>query len=105
MLHWNDDVVTRTPPASTVLARSPDGAVQALRLGPRAWGVQFHPEVTARTVRGWAADRGLTAQEERVVDELARRTPELHRSWARLVHGFGRIVLADPHPGPVRELS
>lgn len=105
VLHWNDDVVTRTPPASTVLARSPDGAVQALRLGPRAWGVQFHPEVTARTVRGWAADRGLTAQEERVVDELARRTPELHRSWARLVHGFGRIVLADPHPGPVRESS
>lgn len=105
VLHWNDDVVTRTPTASTVLARSPDGAVQALRLGPRAWGVQFHPEVTAGTVRGWTSGRSTTPQEEQVLDELARRTPELHRSWARLVHAFGRLVRQEPHEGGMRESS
>ncbi|MGD8200227.1 type 1 glutamine amidotransferase [Ornithinimicrobium sp. W1679] len=93
VLHWNDDVVVRAPAGATVLARTPDGAVQALRLGPRAWGVQFHPEVTGAVVRGWAADRDLSAQEEQVVGELERRTPELHRGWARLVRTFGRTVL------------
>lgn len=93
VLHWNNDVVTRPPAGSTVLARSPDGAVQALRLGPRAWGVQFHPEVTAAVVRGWGAGGDVVAEEERVVAELERRTRELHRGWARLVQGFGRAVL------------
>jgi GMP synthase-like glutamine amidotransferase len=46
-------------------AQTPDGAVelahssvcpQALRVGERAWGIQFHAEVSAEIVDGWIRD-------------------------------------------------
>lgn len=40
------------PPGAVALARSPV-CVQAFRAGRAAWGVQWHPEVTAETVLLW----------------------------------------------------
>lgn len=39
------------PPGATLLAENPSGC-QAFRSG-RAWGLQFHPEVTAALLEGW----------------------------------------------------
>jgi GMP synthase (glutamine-hydrolysing) len=44
------------PAGAVELARS-DVCTQAFRLGERAWGVQFHPEVTIETVEAWIDDR------------------------------------------------
>jgi hypothetical protein len=41
------------PPDAVALARSPR-ALQAFRAGDRAWGIQFHAEVTERDAIGWA---------------------------------------------------
>ena len=51
-VQWNDDIVTRLPAAASVLAVAPDGSVQAARFGARAWGVQFHPEVSPESSTG-----------------------------------------------------
>ena len=40
------------PPGATALARSPV-CLQAFRLEERAWGLQFHAEVTAESVDAW----------------------------------------------------
>ncbi len=40
------------PPDAVALARSPV-SLQAFRVGPAAWGVQWHPEVTGATVMLW----------------------------------------------------
>jgi GMP synthase (glutamine-hydrolysing) len=40
------------PPGGVPLARSPV-CLQAFRVGPAAWGVQWHPEVTAESVLLW----------------------------------------------------
>lgn len=61
-IHWNNDVVTRLPDGAVVLARSPDGEAQVVRFGPRAWGIQAHPEVDADVVRHWA----VTERDEHV---------------------------------------
>ncbi|MBA2641205.1 MAG: type 1 glutamine amidotransferase, partial [Nocardioidaceae bacterium] len=53
-VQWNDDVVTDLPPGGTVLARTPDGALQAARFGPSAWGLQPHPEADRALVARWA---------------------------------------------------
>lgn len=45
------------PPGAVPLARNAVG-LQAYRLGERAWGIQFHAEVTQRIVEGWAASFG-----------------------------------------------
>ena len=44
------------PARATELARN-SCCSQAFRLGERAWGIQFHPEVTAEQVDRWLADR------------------------------------------------
>jgi GMP synthase (glutamine-hydrolysing) len=54
-LHWNEDGFEPPPGAVELLARVGAGA-EAFRYGDRAWGVQFHPEVTPDIVRDWAED-------------------------------------------------
>ena len=48
------------PPGATVLAANAVGC-QAFRLGS-AWGLQFHPEVTAEILEHWIADEGDGAE-------------------------------------------
>lgn len=44
------------PPADAIpLARS-ERCVQAFRLGERAWGIQFHAEVTGKDLESWIDD-------------------------------------------------
>lgn len=57
VVQWNDDVVVRLPAAATLLAEAPDGSPQAIRVGPRAWGVQFHPEAGPQIFDGWTVDK------------------------------------------------
>ena len=56
VVHYNGDVVSRLPEGAAQLATAPDGSVQAARFGPRAWGVQFHPETTPEIFASWVAD-------------------------------------------------
>ena len=47
--------VPRCRDEAVVLARTPV-CVQAYRVGPAAWGIQFHAEVTAADARSWIDD-------------------------------------------------
>ncbi|MDO5739079.1 MAG: type 1 glutamine amidotransferase [Ornithinimicrobium sp.] len=94
VLHWNNDVVTTLPPRAVRLAQSPDGTVQAARFGPRAWGVQFHPEVDADIVARWQPGPD-PEHEAKVIAELEHRRHELHRSWESLIRRFARIARSD----------
>ncbi|ANS80378.1 GMP synthase [Serinicoccus hydrothermalis] len=93
LLHWNGDVITRLPESAQVLAHAPDGTVQAVRFGPRAWGVQFHPEVDADLVVGWAEGREPEAELE-ALHTLRARQDELHPAWERLLRRFGDLATA-----------
>jgi GMP synthase (glutamine-hydrolysing) len=65
----HDESVIIPPPGARVLARTESEPHAALRMGPRAWGVQYHPEFDASVMReyiiesqeevpgdGWSAD-------------------------------------------------
>jgi GMP synthase (glutamine-hydrolysing) len=98
-VQWNDDVVTRMPPGSTVLAFAPDGTVQAARLGDRAWGVQFHPEVSPEVFARWGAEARATdpsasgtAAAAAAADEIATRGPELAATWRPLAERFAAML-------------
>jgi len=71
------------PPDGVQLAHA-DGLEQAFRVGDRAWGVQFHPEVRRDQVLRWLSkDRGLDktyAQLEGEVDAGIERWQELGRA-------------------------
>jgi GMP synthase-like glutamine amidotransferase len=53
-LQWHGAEVVALPEGSVVLARNEACPIQAFRYGDRAYGVQFHIEVTKDTVIDWA---------------------------------------------------
>ncbi len=76
VLHWHRDTLD-PPPGSATLARSVDYAQQFVRIGERAWGIQFHLEVDAAAVAAWVADAPQEAEQApggRA--RLEERTPE-----------------------------
>ena len=72
------------PEGATALARS-DSSLQAYRIGGRAWGIQFHAEVTAADFQHWletypsfdedAIEAGID------VDAIAAATDERIEAW------------------------
>ena len=54
VLHWHGETYT-LPPGAISLARSRQYEQQAFRVGPNAWGLQFHIEVDAAAVETFIA--------------------------------------------------
>lgn len=86
--HWNEDVVTRLPDSAVRLATAPDGTVQAARYARLAWGVQFHPEVTAAIFRSWAEEDPSRENLAGIGDALEGAEEELRTTWAPLALRF-----------------
>ncbi len=97
--HWNSDVVTELPDGATVLARTTDGAVQAVRLAPTVWGVQCHPEVDGAIVRGWIDEELPRVEDEpgrgaltAFGDTMDECEADLREQWEPLAASFARLV-------------
>lgn len=90
--------VLSAPAGATVLARSEQDACHAFRWGEHAWGVQFHPEFSARHMRGYVhARREALAREGRDPAALAagvRATPLARRVLRRFVRHARRAGAA-----------
>ena len=77
-LNWHEAEVVEPPAGAVVLACNEHSAVQALRVPPLTWSVQFHLEVGPGTVPKWAAvpeyERTLVASlgSARLLDEAVR---------------------------------
>ena len=54
VLQWHSAEVKALPPDTRILAQSGDCRVQAFQYRDHAFGVQFHVEITDRTVPEWA---------------------------------------------------
>jgi GMP synthase (glutamine-hydrolysing) len=96
-IHWNNDVAVVMPEDAVVLARTPGGEVQVARFGPRAWGIQAHPEADAEVVRRWAeSDREdhvtLGVDHHEVLAAIEAAGPALARHWRPTVQRFAAIA-------------
>jgi GMP synthase (glutamine-hydrolysing) len=93
-VQWNRDIVSRLPDGATCLARSPDGTPQAIRFGPSAWGVQFHPEVTPALFESWVYG-GREAPTPEALAALAQiydAEGQLRTDWRPLAERFADVV-------------
>jgi GMP synthase (glutamine-hydrolysing) len=54
--HWQS--VRRLPPGAVLLAGNAFEPHHAFRVGPSAWGVQFHPEFSADALRAYVEGMG-----------------------------------------------
>jgi GMP synthase-like glutamine amidotransferase len=104
-LQWHGAEVTRPPADAVVLAQSPACAVQAFRVGARAYGLQYHVELTATTVADWGAvpayENALEASQgagalARLDADAAAALPAMQRDAARLYRNFMRLVQGQP---------
>jgi GMP synthase-like glutamine amidotransferase len=82
---WHFDTWTE-PPGAVELARS-EHCTQALRLGRRAWGIQFHAEVARDTIRLWSRGKEPLHPEP---DALLAETERLFPAW----HALGSTLAA-----------
>ena len=86
------------PPGAIALGHSP-GSLQAFRVGPGAWGIQFHPEPTLAMLDGWTRALGAEMQASGVDPAETRRLARDHVPvWtehaAALARRFAAIVRA-----------
>jgi GMP synthase (glutamine-hydrolysing) len=77
------------PADATELARSAL-CTQAFRVGDRAWGLQFHAEVTLGMVRAWTTEDGheLPVPADAFLAEAERRIGEWNAHGRRLCEAF-----------------
>lgn len=95
MIENHEDSVTVLPPSATLLVSSGECPIQAFRVGERAWGLQFHPEVRPERVATWdeaalseqGIDRAALAAAAMVrAAENEAQSRELIRAWTDVVH-------------------
>ncbi len=94
-LEWHSYACV-VPPEATALARSAT-CLQAYRIGERAWGIQFHAEVTAADLEGWIDD--YRSDEDALAigldaDALRRESEAKIEAWNTLGRGLCERFLA-----------
>ena len=99
--HWLE--VGTLPAGSPSLLASERCPHQAFRVGPVAWGVQFHLEVLSATAAEWARDDredlhqlDLVAQE--IVREVREAEPVLRSTWSTVTDRWLEVVKTTPDP-------
>ncbi|GGM12216.1 type 1 glutamine amidotransferase [Nakamurella endophytica] len=93
VLHYHDDVVETLPPGAVLLLSSPGYPHQGFRVGPAAWGLQFHIECSAATVRGWAVGE-IRAAERRMGTALDDAAEAIAQVWPPVIRRFVGLAAA-----------
>lgn len=97
VLQWHAAAVLEPPPGATVLAASPACPIQAFRVGPAAYGIQYHVEIMEQTVADWASvpayaralEKALgPGSLERLRSDVAARMADFNRDARQLFDGF-----------------
>jgi GMP synthase-like glutamine amidotransferase len=85
VMQSHHDVITELPPDSVLLMAGTGYENQAFRVGEAAWGLQFHIEADAATLRKWAAGKGSAARLGPALDEAEANMGEV---WQEFAHRF-----------------
>ncbi len=95
--HWNEDTFA-LPARARLLVSGLDGTVDAFRIGQRAWGIAFHPEVDGPELDGWIEAVGEKLEPvwgrapEYLRKEAAARLPQHEERGRELFRRFARCV-------------
>jgi len=99
VLQFHSDAITVLPRGAELLAAAPPYPNQAFRIGPNAYGLQFHLETTTEIVLNWARLSPDEASAARPGDLDPERLAELHRdleeTWRPFADRFVRLATGD----------
>jgi len=97
-LQWHWLEVVSLPEGSVALCSSEGCRNQAFRVGPTAWGVQFHMEALARTARQWSVESRDTLAGLRIdpdpdiIQPFVAAEPGLRERWALVADRWITVV-------------
>jgi GMP synthase-like glutamine amidotransferase len=104
---WHGAEVKSLPPGARLLAGNAGCGVQAFAIGTRAYGLQFHMELTDTTAAEWGAMPQYAAALERVKgpgalpviqQDVAAQLPALQAAAHRMFGNFLQIAQTAPQP-------
>jgi GMP synthase-like glutamine amidotransferase len=74
-LEWHAQSFCVPPDATVLAARDGDDGAQAFRVGRRAWGLQFHPEVDEAMLDSWLEhdNKGLRQRDPALLQTMLRQ--------------------------------
>lgn len=98
VLQWHRDEITRLPAGAVLLAASTYYPHQAFRLGPAAWGVQFHIECDTAMFASWAYDGAQTLVDlgidpVELLTAVDAAMPDLEEVWRPFTLRFAGVAL------------
>ncbi|SDO28788.1 GMP synthase-Glutamine amidotransferase [Cryobacterium flavum] len=96
-LQWHSLEVHDLPANSVSLCTSDRCPNQAFRVGPAAWGLQFHLEASAATAEAWAESdsddlRAAGYLPEHVIDPMRENEDDLRRVWSEVADRWIGLV-------------
>ncbi|MEU0555489.1 type 1 glutamine amidotransferase [Dactylosporangium maewongense] len=98
VLHWHHDEIVELPVTATLLAASTHYPVQAFRIGPSAWGLQFHIECDLEMFAAWAMDGVGTLGELGIdpielLESVEEALPDVAEVWQPFAERFAAVAL------------
>lgn len=100
-LQWHGVRVAQPPEGAVVLASSEACRCQAIRVGDRAWGIQYHVELEPETIPNWGAVPAYAAALEaaqgkgaleRMIAAAEPHYPDFERNARQLYRNFMRAA-------------
>ena len=109
VLQWHLDEISELPAGAVLLAASTRYPHQAYRLGPAAWGVQFHLECDLEMLAGWTAGSvdvlaGLGRDPIELLESFEAVLDDVADVWRPFAQRFAAIAAGGPEAVRPREL-
>ena len=95
VMQYHYDVVSTLPPGAVLLLSSTGYPHQAWRIGPAAWGLQFHIEASAADLRAWGRSEGREPV-GRLGPVLDQAEEVMGQVWRDFVGRFVQLAQAGP---------
>lgn len=99
VFQWHEDMF-EIPAAGTLLATSSVCPNQAFRVGPCAYGVQFHIEITDKSIREWsdeylqqAGNRTFAEKKKAMLEDYRKKKDQFHDVADKIYANFLDIIL------------
>ena len=98
VFQWHEDMF-EVPAAGTLLASSSVCPNQAFRVGKCAYGVQFHIEITDKSIREWsdeyfeAGDRTFAEKKKAMLEDYQKKKDQFHGVADKIYMNFLDIIL------------
>lgn len=95
VIRWRRQELVELPPEATLLAASPQGALEIFRIRDTAWGVQSHFEFTPEQLAGFGDF------DEAAIAKAAEVDEHIVNTWKPILQRFARVAAGERKALPV----